>query len=74
MILTATAATGSSFAGWSGACTGTATNSNLLITCTVNIDSAKIVTATFNLKSYSLTVAKNVTGSSTITSSPTGIS
>jgi len=42
VILTAMPADGSSFAGWSGACTGTGT-------CTVSIISAKSVTATFNL-------------------------
>jgi hypothetical protein len=39
--LTATAAAGSSFAGWSGACTGTGS-------CHVNLDSDRAVTATFN--------------------------
>src|SRR3990167_10627051 len=42
VTLTAAAATGSSFAGWSGACTGTGT-------CTVTMNAAKSVTATFNL-------------------------
>ena len=42
VTLTAAAATGSSFAGWSGACTGTGA-------CTVTMDAAKTVTATFNL-------------------------
>jgi hypothetical protein len=39
--LTATALSGSTFAGWSGACTGTGA-------CTVAIDAAKTATATFN--------------------------
>jgi RHS repeat-associated protein len=38
----ATAAAGSSFAGWGGACSGTGT-------CTVTLDQAKLVVATFNL-------------------------
>ncbi|MBI4685329.1 MAG: SBBP repeat-containing protein [Nitrospirae bacterium] len=41
VILTATADAGSTFTGWSGACTGTGT-------CTVTMDSDKNVTATFN--------------------------
>ena len=40
--LTASAASGSSFAGWSGACTGTGN-------CVVAMDAAKTVTATFDL-------------------------
>jgi hypothetical protein len=42
VTLTAAAATGSTFAGWSGACSGTAT-------CTVTMDQARSVTATFDL-------------------------
>jgi aryl-phospho-beta-D-glucosidase BglC (GH1 family) len=41
VTLTASAASGSSFAGWSGACTGTGT-------CTVSMTAARSVTATFN--------------------------
>jgi len=42
VTLTATPATGSTFSGWSGACSGTGT-------CTITMDAAKSVTATFNL-------------------------
>jgi hypothetical protein len=41
VTLNATAASGSTFAGWSGACTGTGT-------CTVSMTAARSVTATFN--------------------------
>ena len=44
VALTATPASGSAFAGWSGACTGTGK-------CSVTMTSAKSVTATFNLSS-----------------------
>ncbi len=40
-VLTAAPATGHSFTGWTGACTGTA------LTCTVPMDAAKTATATF---------------------------
>ena len=68
VTLTAAATAGSSFAGWSGACTGTAAS------CQVTMSAAQAVTATFNLNPYTLTVTKAGTGSGTVTSSPTGIS
>jgi len=43
VTLTATAATGSTFAGWSGACSGTGS-------CVVTMDQARAVTATFTLQ------------------------
>ncbi len=43
LTLTAIAATGSTFAGWSGACTGTGS-------CVVTIDAAKTATAAFSLQ------------------------
>ncbi|WP_369681209.1 CARDB domain-containing protein [Chromatium okenii] len=68
VTLTATAATGYSFGGWSGAC------SNTSGTCSVSMASAKTVTATFIVAApvtYKLTVTK--TGSGSINSDPTGI-
>ncbi|MBL9018756.1 MAG: hypothetical protein JNL83_31510, partial [Myxococcales bacterium] len=66
VTLTAAASTGSTFGGWGGACAGTAT------TCTVTMDNAKLVTATFTLNTYALTVATAGTGAGTVTG--TGIS
>ena len=43
VTLTATASDNATFAGWNGACAGTAT------TCEISMDQDKIVTATFNL-------------------------
>jgi hypothetical protein len=54
------------FAGWSGACTGTGT-------CTVTMDMAKSVTATFNLAGYALWVQKAGGATGTVTSYPSGI-
>jgi hypothetical protein len=67
VTLTATANSGSVFAGWSGACTGTSP------TCVVGMNDAKNVTATYNKAGYALTVAKGGTGSGPVTSSPAGI-
>jgi len=65
--LTATPASGSTFAGWSGGgCAGTGT-------CTVMMSSGQAVTATFNPRHQSLTVTKAGSGSGTVTSSPSGI-
>jgi endoglucanase len=71
VTLSAAAASGSTFAGWSGGCTGTAP------TCAVTMSAAQSVTATFNppvVTNYTLTVAKAGTGSGTVTSSVGGIS
>ena len=65
VTLTATPATGSTFAGWTG-CT------NGVVTLTTNT----ICTATFNAvapKTYTLSIVKGGTGSGTVTSSPGGI-
>ncbi|EGW21449.1 RHS repeat domain-containing protein [Methylobacter tundripaludum] len=67
VTLTATPATGSTFNGWSGACTGTAT------TCTVTMNQTQNVTANFAPMQMTLSVAKTGTGSGTVTSLQTGI-
>ncbi|MFB3819286.1 MAG: LamG-like jellyroll fold domain-containing protein [Candidatus Methylomirabilales bacterium] len=67
--LTAAAAAGSSFAGWSGACTGTGG-------CSLTLDQARTVTATFVQQpapSLALTVTRAGTGTGTVASSPAGI-
>jgi len=65
VTLTATAATGSVFAGWSGACTGTAA------TCSWTMGGAASVTATFNTSGTPSTPSGGVTpatpGSPTVT-------
>jgi Tol biopolymer transport system component len=69
VTLTAAAAAGSTFAGWSGACTGSGS-------CVVSMTQARSVTATFNTSGggpFTLTVAKAGTGSGSVTSSPAGI-
>ena len=67
VTLTATPASGSTFAGWSGACTGTGS-------CSLSMTTSKSVTATFNKPSFSLSVTLAGTGKGTATSSPAGIS
>ncbi|HYD41728.1 MAG TPA: lytic polysaccharide monooxygenase [Anaeromyxobacter sp.] len=70
VTLTATAAAGSTFAGWGGACSGTAA------TCTVSMTAARSVTASFNTStstSYALSVTKAGTGGGTVYSTPAGI-
>ena len=65
--LTAIPVAGSTFAGWSGACTGTGS-------CAVTMDAAKTVTATFNTAgSFAMTVSKTGTGSGQVRSTPAGI-
>ncbi|MBK6688938.1 MAG: hypothetical protein IPG45_31010 [Deltaproteobacteria bacterium] len=66
VTLSAAADTGSTFMGWSGDCTGTAD-------CTVTLDQARNVTATFEGISYALTVTKSGQGAGTVTSVPSGI-
>jgi len=68
VTLTATPAPGYSFKAWSGACTGTAT------TCTINMSSAKTVTAKFTkIPQYTLTVTVSPSASGKVTSSVGGI-
>ena len=68
VTLTASAAAGSSFAGWSGGgCVGTGT-------CQVTLNGDTTVTATFAvIPSYMLSVVPSGNGSGTVTSSPSGI-
>ena len=80
VTLTATPSSGSTFTGWAGACSGTGV-------CTVNMDAAKSVTATFtltvidgvcgssNAQSFALAPTSNLCSSgtaSTVTNSGTG--
>ncbi len=67
VTLAATADSGSTFAGWSGSCSGTGN-------CTVMVDAAKSVTATFNQNVYyTLNVGKAGTGKGAVGSNPGGI-
>jgi endoglucanase len=70
VTLFASPASGSTFGGWSGACTGTGS-------CVVGMTAARAVTATFNGStggtSYTLNVTKSGTGGGTVTSSTGGI-
>lgn len=66
VTLTPTAAVGSTFAGWSGACSGTAA-------CEVTLDQARTVEARFALELHQLTVTTDGDGDGRVTSSPPGI-
>lgn len=70
VALTAAPAAGSSFTGWSGACSGTASS------CTANMTSALSVTANFTAAAATrlLTLSKSGTGAGTINSTPGGLS
>ena len=57
----------STFAGWSGGCTGTSP------ACVVTMGGATSVTATFARRQVTLTVAKDGTGAGTVASTPAGI-
>jgi uncharacterized repeat protein (TIGR02543 family) len=67
ITLTAMPNSGSTFSGWSGGCTGTAT------TCVVTLATATTVNAAFAGVTHTLTAAKTGPGTGTVTSSPTGI-
>jgi uncharacterized repeat protein (TIGR02543 family) len=67
VTLTASAAAGSVFSGWSGDCTGTGT-------CTVTMSGDHSVTANFQLVRATLTVTRSGNGSGKVTSSPAGVS
>ena len=68
ITLTAAAAAGSVFTGWSGACAGTGT-------CVLTMSAARAVTATFTASPapVSLTVSKSGTGTGTVASTVSGI-
>ncbi|MCB9126044.1 MAG: DUF11 domain-containing protein [Caldilineaceae bacterium] len=66
VVLSATPATGSTFTGWGGACSGSGA-------CTVTTSAARAVTATFTRNRYTLAVTRAGTGSGTVTSAPAGI-
>jgi hypothetical protein len=66
VTLTATPVVSSTFAGWSGACA----SANA---CVVTLNQPSAVTATFALKSYTVTVVLAGTGSGVITSTPAGV-
>ncbi len=68
VTLTAQAASGSSFAGWGGACSGTGS-------CTVRMDSARSVTATFHLMATNrvVTLSKSGSGTGSVSSNPSGL-
>ncbi|MCG3111308.1 MAG: fibronectin type III domain-containing protein [Candidatus Manganitrophus sp. SB1] len=67
VILMAVPNTGSDFTRWLGCDSVNGTS------CTVNMNEAKSVTATFTLQTFSLTVTIGGTGGGTVTSDPIGI-
>lgn len=66
VTLSAVAAAGSVFTGWTGACSGSGT-------CTLTMTGDLSVVASFSPATALVTVTKSGTGSGTITSSPAGI-
>lgn len=66
VTLTASPAAGARFAGWGGACSGTA------LSCQVDVTGATTVTATF-AATATLTVSKAGSGAGTVTGAPAGI-
>lgn len=67
VTLTATPATGSTFTGWAGTCTGAGT-------CEVTMSQARSTTATFTLNQYTVTANANGNGGGTLISNVGGIS
>ena len=67
VVLNAKAATGSTFSGWSGACSG----SNY--SCTIKLSEAKTVGARFNLKAGTYPITVSHSGPGKVISSPSGI-
>jgi phospholipase C len=65
VTLSATPSSGDSFASWSGACSGSS------LTCTLTMNGATSVSATFSRTQVQLSVSE--TGAGTITSNPAGI-
>jgi hypothetical protein len=70
VTLSASAASGYTFAGWSGACTGAAAS------CSLTMNAASSVSASFSANAvvYALTVTQAGTGTGTTSSTPVGIS
>ncbi|MHB8879453.1 MAG: InlB B-repeat-containing protein, partial [Myxococcaceae bacterium] len=66
VTLAATPDTGSTFTGWSGGCTGNGS-------CSVTLEAAMMVTATFALEQLPLTVVSAGTGQGAVVSDPVGI-
>ena len=66
MVVLMANATSGTFAGWTGDCTGTGT-------CTVTMDRARKVTATFSAGTQPLMVTMSGAGGGTVTSTPAGI-
>ena len=65
VTLTATAESGSTFVGWSGACSGSA------LSCTVTMNTDQIVSAQFDLSAFvTLTVMNTGGGTGTVTDNP----
>lgn len=63
VTLTPAPAADSNFTGWSGACSGTGS-------CVVNMDQSRNVTATFAIKTFTLTMTKSGNGIGTVTANP----
>ena len=67
VTLTAAASSGNSFAGWSGACTGTSN------TCAVTMSAARNVVASFVATGSTRLIALSKSGQGTVVSNPKGI-